>query len=194
MNADKKAKFEFVSKVIGLIIVCSGIVTAIGLAYLIIFLGNDYNQLHQINLNVPFGSKELNNVLYAMFQIERQLYFKILILSLLPIPFGMYLMNSNNLFVRYCYPEEGDGGNSEFGDHYFEEIAGEDDIKIGGFRSEESNSYGSCPECKADLIRRKVENGKHAGNYIVSCSNFPQCKQIFPDKSRQADAEQPFRL
>ena len=194
MNDGMKDKIEFVSKVIGLLIVCSGIVSAIGLTYLTIFLGSDYNQLQQINLNNPFGSKELNNALYAMFQIERQLYVKLLILSLLPIPFGMYLMKSNNIFVRYCCPEEGDESNAELFDPDFAEISEDNDFNIGDYSNEDEIGYGRCPECDADLIRRKVEQGEHVGKYFLSCSNFPRCKQIQPYKARQTVAEQPFRL
>jgi hypothetical protein len=194
MNAGMKDKIEFVSKVIGLVIVCSGIVSAIGLAYLIIFLGTDYNQLQHINSYNSFGSRELNNALYAMFQIERQFYIKLLILSLLPIPFGMYLMKSSNIFVRYCCPDEADESNAELFDPYFEEIAEEDEFNIGDYIDEDGTRYGKCPACNADLIKRKLEHGKHAGKYIISCSNFPQCKQVQPYKAVQTETEQPFRL
>jgi hypothetical protein len=189
-----KDKIEFVSKVIGLVIVCSAIVSAIGLAYLIIFLGTDYSQLQQINSNNSFGSRELNNVLYAMFKMERQFYVKLLILSLLPIPFGMYLMKSNNIFVIYCCPEEAGESNAELFEPASEEISGEDDFNIGDDSNEDGIGYGRCPECNADLIRRQVEHGQHVGKYYISCSNFPRCKQIKPYKARQTETEQPFRL
>ena len=189
-----KNKIEFVSKVIGLVIVCSGIVSAIGLAYLIIFLGTDYNQLQHINLFNSFWSRELNNALYAMFQIERQVYIKLLVLSLLPIPFGMYLMKSNNILVRYCCPEEADKNNAELFEIDLEEIAAEDGFNIGDYSNVDGTGYGKCPECNADLIKRIIEHGEHAGKYIISCSNFPQCKQVNPYKAVQTETEQPFRL
>jgi hypothetical protein len=190
-----RQKLEFVSKVIGLLTVSGGIVSAISIAYIILFLAGDYTQLLQLNFNDSFGmNKDLNDAFYAILRVERQVYFKILILSLLPIPFGLYLMKSNNIFVDFCYPKEGDDSNSELFDPHFAEIAEEDDINIGDYSYGDGIGYGRCPECKADLIRRKVEHGEHAGKYLISCSNFPQCKRIFPYREQQAEAEQPFRL
>ena len=194
MNADNRNKMEFVSKVIGMVIVCSGIVTAMYLAYLIIFLGNDYSQLQQLSKYNSFMAKELDNAFYVLFQIERQLYFKILILSLIPIPFGMYLMKSDNFFVRYCYPEKADDGFSEMDEPQFDRLSDEKDIDNIEHSYEAGIGYGTCPECNADLIKRQVEHGKYAGRYILSCSNYPLCKQIFPYKGQQSETEQPFRL
>ncbi len=194
MSESKSDKIEFVSKVIGLVIVCSGIVASMSIVYLLIFPGTDYGQLQQISLKAPFGGREINNALYAMFQIERQMYFKALILSLLPIPFGMYLMSSNNIFVRFCYPEVGDDIRGTLFDPNYADIQVEDGLSKDEISSEDGIGYGRCPACNADIIRRKVEHGKHVGKYFLSCSNFPKCKQVFPYKNRKNEAEQPFRL
>ena len=189
-----KKNIEFVSKAIGLVTVCSGIVSAIGLVCLIIFLGSDYSQLQQFISGNLIGSRELNNALYAISQIERQFCVKLLIISLLPIPFGMYLMKSNNFLIRFCCPDEKDHRNGELSVPHFAESAYEKDIVIGDFNDADDMDYGKCPACNADLIKRKLEYGSHAGKYILSCSNYPRCKQIQPYKARHTAEEQPFRL
>jgi hypothetical protein len=37
-----------------------------------------------------------------------------------------------------------------------------------------------CPECGGKLVERVSKKGKYAGQRFLGCSNFPDCREIFP--------------
>ncbi|BCR03430.1 hypothetical protein DESUT3_04990 [Desulfuromonas versatilis] len=44
-----------------------------------------------------------------------------------------------------------------------------------------------CPACGAEMIRRRVTEGKNAGTIFWGCSGFPECRKVLPiDKSQSA--------
>ncbi|MFZ7128501.1 MAG: hypothetical protein ACOWWM_20290 [Desulfobacterales bacterium] len=100
-----REKFEFASKVIGLVLVCLGIVTGSYMAHLIFFGGSEYNELLRIYREGGLNADRLTlNALFSAFQIEQKLHIKLLVICLLQIPVGMYLMRPNNFFVRWGVP------------------------------------------------------------------------------------------
>lgn len=100
-----REKFELASKVIGLILVCLGIVTGTYLAHLIFFGGSEYNELLKIYREGGLNADRLTmDALFSAFRIEQQFHVKLLVICLLQIPVGMYLMRPNNFFVRWGVP------------------------------------------------------------------------------------------
>ena len=37
---------------------------------------------------------------------------------------------------------------------------------------------GKCPSCSAPMLVRRARKGKYAGRYIMTCSNYPDCKEM----------------
>lgn len=100
-----REKFELASKVIGLILVCLGIITGTYLAHLIFFGGSEYNELLKVYREGGLSEDRLTlDALFSAFQIEQQFHIKLLVICLLQIPVGMYLMRPNNFFVRWGVP------------------------------------------------------------------------------------------
>lgn len=100
-----REKFELASKVIGLILVCLGIITGTYLAHLFFFGGSEYNELLKIYREGGLNTDRLSlDALFSASQIERQFHVKLLLICLLQIPVGMYLMRPNNFFVRWGVP------------------------------------------------------------------------------------------
>ena len=101
-----REKVELASKIIGLVIVSSCIVSCIAFFYMIIFLKSDYYQVGQIFKGTPFlNDKFTQNMLFSMYTLERQLLAKMIVLSLITIPFGLYLMRPGNILIRWSFPE-----------------------------------------------------------------------------------------
>ena len=109
-----KQKFQLWSKIIGLFVISSSVVTVIFLVGML-FLGQpDYNEITD---SLSYNNPQLQALLKSSLRYERQYFTAIIdfekkfliqfaIISLLPIPFGLYLMRSNNFFVRLAFPEK----------------------------------------------------------------------------------------
>jgi len=45
---------------------------------------------------------------------------------------------------------------------------------------EQEDAPRLCPECGGKLVERVSKKGKYAGRRFLGCSNFPECREIFP--------------
>jgi hypothetical protein len=189
-----REKVELASKIIGLVIVCSCIVSCIALFYMIIFLKSDYSQAGQLFKisGLPYD-KLTQNFLYSMHSLEKQLLVKMIFLSLITMPFGLYLMRPGNILIRWSFPETemAVGEPDIFNDN---EMSEENHFGLNKDESDDISEFGKCPECHRDLIKRRVETGKHAGKLYLACENYPRCKRIYPYKPPQPLNEGAFRL
>ncbi len=103
-----REKFEFASKVIGLILVCLGLFLASYLAHLVFFGGSEYRELLKIYREGGLiAEKPVLEAMFSTFQIEQKFHIKLLLVCLLQIPVGMYLMRPDNFFVRWAVPHAG---------------------------------------------------------------------------------------
>jgi hypothetical protein len=48
-----------------------------------------------------------------------------------------------------------------------------------------SNPQGTCPACGLPYVKRRARKGTYAGKFFLTCSNYPECKQVklLKDKS-----------
>ncbi len=100
-----REKFELASKIIGLVFWGFGFITFV-CVILIFVLKPDAMQMLPESARAVYNQsqiKELQNMTnYATYR-----YILVLaIVSVFEVFFGVYLMNSNNLFIKLCYPFE----------------------------------------------------------------------------------------
>jgi len=189
-----REKVELASKIIGLVIVVSCILSCISFLYLIIFLKSDYYQVGQLLKGSGLGyDKFAQNFMYSMYALDKQLLVKMIFLSLITMLFGLYLMRPDNILIRWSFPEaEMAAGEPDIFDDT--ELSEEGHFSLNDEDPDEISEFGKCPECNSDLIKRRVETGKHAGKFYLACRNYPGCKQIYPYKPLQPVKEGGFRL
>lgn len=48
------------------------------------------------------------------------------------------------------------------------------------------HSYGVCPACGAQFIKRQARKGTYAGKFFLTCLNYPDCKQVKLIKDKSA--------
>ena len=46
--------------------------------------------------------------------------------------------------------------------------------------------YGVCPICGSPYVKRRARKGTYAGKFFLTCSNYPECKQVKLIKDKSA--------
>ena len=49
-----------------------------------------------------------------------------------------------------------------------------------------SKPYGVCPACGLPYVKRRARKGTYAGKFFLTCSNYPECKQVKLIKDKSA--------
>lgn len=99
-----KEKFELYCKVVGLIFFCVGFYYCLSSIPLFFQKAPDVTNILPQSFLKPLSNSDIAEIKASASYIW-QYALKTLILSgIVPIVMGWYLMRSNNLFVRFCYP------------------------------------------------------------------------------------------
>jgi hypothetical protein len=98
-----REKFELCTKVFGLILFCLG---SLAVVYAVLLL------LHRPFLHSsdflgdsPHGKQLQDQMAVVMSRANARIAVHILLSGVVPVGLGIYLMRSNNAFVRRCYPQ-----------------------------------------------------------------------------------------
>ena len=98
-------KFELACKIIGLIFFCIGAVYALSTIPMFFQKAPDVSQLYP-DLSQVLNQSEINDMQKSASYIWGYALRTIIFFGIIPMLLGFYLMKSNNLFVKLCYPFE----------------------------------------------------------------------------------------
>ncbi len=100
-----KEKFELCCKVLGLALFCWGVITALSTIPMYFHQLKPDTFLPSILLNSPEGRQLAQEANRAASRTWAWATIQLLLQGITPTLLGLYLMRSNNIFVRRCYPE-----------------------------------------------------------------------------------------
>ncbi len=108
-----REKFELCCRVLGLAIFCWGVITALTTIPVYFHQVKADTFLPKVLLNSPEGRQLAEEANKAMSRTWVWVTVQLFLQGIAPILLGVYLMRSNNLFVRRCYPDASGPSPSE---------------------------------------------------------------------------------
>jgi hypothetical protein len=105
-----REKFELSCKVVGVVFFCFGIVAFLCAIVFFIFKQDAVQSLPE-SARTLYSQSQINELQNASSYILNRYLIVLMILGFIEIFLGAYLMSSNNLFVRFCYPQRNNDSN-----------------------------------------------------------------------------------
>lgn len=99
-----REKFEFYTKIIGLVFFCFGALYALSTIPLFFQKAPDVTQLIPASAMKMFSQADIADMQSRADYLWKHALKMFFFFGIVPMALGVYLMTSNNLFVRFCYP------------------------------------------------------------------------------------------
>ncbi len=132
-----REKFELYCKAIGLVFFCLGVIAFLCAIVFFIFKPDAVQMLPE-SARTLYGQSQIDELQDASSYILNRYLIVLMILGFIEIFLGAYLMSSNNLFVRFCYPMRNNDSN----------INSSGDIKLDSFEVKNQKETEGTSETK----------------------------------------------